>query len=226
MTACFERLLETGSCELGELTLRRDGSGVLVMGPGSGPDAPEAPREPESFRRWIRESDAGLYRPLSGARSLRHNWVRHCPDAATAQAVVEVIYPLALRHMALAARGSLKTAAWADVAGRQRGMYAAAAGLGSRGRAVAREVLCAGCVRGPVWAEALTDEGPASIPCPEPCGVLLALCRAAAAWERDPPRPRAADPGVRFADFGTSGNAVRETYLVRRASEEPDPIQL
>ncbi len=54
------------------------------------------------------------------------------------------------------------------------------------------------------------------IPCPEPCSVLVSLCREAALWQREPPSPAQADPNVAFAAFDAPGNEIREAYLAAR----------
>lgn len=212
----LDRILASGRGRLGEISLTREGGCIRVYGPGSAPGAPEAPADFEIFRRWIRETDDGHYRPLSGARSLRRNWVRTCPDPETAEEVVERVYPLALRHIQLRDEGRLEVTPGSEVIERQRGMYAAAGALGQEGRVVAREVLCSACVRGPLWDEAPGPGDDDDVPCPEPCGVLLALWRAAAGWEKGPPAPAAPDPEVRFAEFETPGNVAREAYLGRK----------
>ena len=42
---------------------------------------------------------------------------------------------------------------------------------------------------------------------------MVALCREAALWQKEPPEPVEPDASVAFADFPTPGNAIRETYL-------------
>ena len=94
---------------------------------------------------------------------------------------------------------------------RQRGRYRVAGELDAEGRERARDVLCGRCERTPAWAgEAASQE---AIPCPEPCSVMVALCREAALWQREPPAPTSADATVAFADFAAPGNEIREAYL-------------
>jgi hypothetical protein len=74
-------------------------------------------------------------------------------------------------------------------------------------------------VKRPVWRDdqaAPPLPGETTIPCPEPCSVLVSLCREAALWQRDPPPSSPIDPGVPFAAFEQPGNDVREAYLRAR----------
>jgi hypothetical protein len=69
-------------------------------------------------------------------------------------------------------------------------------------------------VKAPAWR----GDQPAvdQIPCPEPCGVLVSLCREAALWQKDRPQPADVDPYVAFAAFDVPGNEVRERFLGAR----------
>jgi hypothetical protein len=97
------------------------------------------------------------------------------------------------------------------VLGRQSGRYEVAARLSERGRAIASEVLCGECVKAPCWRGSVPAAG--EIPCPEPCSVLVALCREAALWEKDLPAPSQSDQSVGFAQFEQPGNEIRERVV-------------
>jgi hypothetical protein len=101
---------------------------------------------------------------------------------------------------------------------RQSGRYAAARELSAAGREAATRALCKRCVKAPVWHGATAS--PDTIPCPEPCSVLVSLCREAALWERATPEATGVDPSVAFADFEQPGNEVRESYLAMRREEK------
>ena len=122
-----------------------------------------------------------------------------------------------LLHQEQAARGTLRVVGFDEMVARQRGRYRVAGELDEEGRERARGALCGGCVRTPVWAGGTPGEG--AIPCPEPCSVMVALCREAALWQRQAPQPSSPDPTVPFADFSTPGNEVREAYLARTPAE-------
>lgn len=197
---------------LGEVTVAFRNETVELSGPRSGPDARELTETVEALREHVRTDDHGRYRPLSGARTMPGNWRVSLPESL-AEAAIQAIYPQALLHQQQAAQGTLRVATFDEVVARQRGRYLVAGELDGEGRWRARDALCGRCVRTSEWAgEKTTDDG---IPCPEPCSVMVALCREAALWQREPPQPSSTDPGVAFADFPTSGNEVREAYLAR-----------
>ncbi|MCY3647838.1 MAG: DR2241 family protein [Chloroflexi bacterium] len=197
---------------LGEVAVAfRDGQ-VEFSGPRSGPDAGELTGTVEALREHVRFDDQGRYRPLSGARTLPGNWHVSLPETL-AEAAIEAVYPQALLHQQQGEEGTLRVTTLDEVVVRQRGRYRIAAELDAEGRERARDALCGRCVRTPVWAEqAASDE---EIPCPEPCSVMIALCREAALWQRETPQPSSPYPEVAFADFPTPGNEVREAYLAR-----------
>ncbi len=185
---------------------------VELSGPRSGRDARELTGTVEALREHVRFDDHGRYRPLSGARTLPGNWRVSLPQGLT-EAAPQAIYPQALLHQRQAAQGTLQIIPLDEVVARQRGRYRIAGELDEEGRKRARDALCGRCVRTPVWAgEAAPEE---AIPCPEPCSVMVALCREAALWQREAPEPSSPDPQVPFADFSTPGNEVREAYLAR-----------
>lgn len=197
---------------LGEVAVVfRDGQ-VELSGPRSGTDAREITSTVEALREHVRADDHGRYRPLSGARTMPGNWRVSLP-ANLAEAAMEAIYPQALLHQRQAAQGTLHVVPLDEVVARQRGRYRIAGELEAEGQERARDALCGRCVRTPAWAEQAAPED--TIPCPEPCSVMIALCREAALWQREPPQPSSTDSEVAFADFPTPGNEVREAYLAR-----------
>ena len=193
----------------------RDGRAEL-RGPRAGTDAVALAPTVEALRERVRFDDRGRYRPLSGARTLPGGWRVSLPEELAA-AAIEAVYPQALLHREQAARGTLRIATFADVIARQRGRYRVAGELGGEGRERARDALCGQCVRTPAWAGEGAPDDDDAIPCPEPCSVLVALCREAALWEREPPEPVRPDPAVAFADFAAAGNEIREAYLAGAA---------
>ena len=197
---------------LGEVAVVFREGRVELRGPRSGPDATELAGTIEALREHVRLDDHGRYRPLSGARTMPGNWRASLPENLT-EAAIEAIYPQALLHQQQAAQGTLRVVTFEDVVARQRGRYRIAGELGAEGRERARAALCGQCVRTPVWG----GEAPSSdaMPCPEPCSVMVALCREAALWQREAPGASSPDPQVPFADFSSPGNEIREAYLAR-----------
>ena len=180
----------------------------------TGPRAGHAPRTleatVEALRGRVRFDDRGRYRPLSGARTMPGGWRAVLP-ARLAGAALEAVYPQAVLHQAQAAAGRLRVVPFAETVARQRGREHAAAELDAAGRERARATLCGNCVRTPVWAGESADAE--AIPCPEACGLLLALCREAARWREAPPPSAPPDADAPYAAFDTPGNEVREAYL-------------
>lgn len=202
----------------GELTLFVGVDAIVLAGPGREPGAREVEADAVRIRALARVAADGRYRPLSGARTLARDW--HCRPATleALSAMLDVVYPLAECHIAAWAEGRLHIVSLDQVLGRQSGRYAVAAALSEPGRRAAASVLCARCVRVPVWEDAaVTASEPEEtiIPCPEPCSVLVSLCREAALWEAERPRPAPVDPEVPFAAFDVPGNEIRERYLSR-----------
>lgn len=207
---------------LGELTIVREGGRTVLRGPGLPRET--LPASQDALRRHTRTDASGRYRPLSGARTLPPGWEVETGPALPLDVAIETVYPLALAHMRQFAAGSLRVVSLDEVLGRQTGRYADALRLPGEGRALAAELLCGQCVRVPVWwGKACAAE---EIPCPEPCSVLVALCREAALWEDEPPGAATPDPAVSFAGFETPGNELREAYLAARGlqpEEKPAP---
>jgi len=198
---------------LGQLTLCLEETGLAVIaGPGTGDDQVLA--TPDALRERVRHDERGRYRPLSGAKSMPGGWFARVAPNGLPDAL-EALYPLALVHIAAAECGELRIVPLDQVLERQAGRYRAAAQLDADGRDVASEVLCRGCVRVPVW-RGVPAAAVLSIPCPEPCSVLVSLCREAALWQQSLPAPTAASPDIAFAAFETPGNEVREAYLAAR----------
>jgi sirohydrochlorin cobaltochelatase len=193
--------------QVGELGIEPDGGGWLVSTPGT----PAPGVSLSDLLAWARSDVAGRYRPLPGARSLRPGLRVRCSDAASLRSAIDAVYPLATTHLAQHAAGELRIVPLRSALDRQTGRYEAARSLSAQGEAVARAELCGRCLKAPVWAGALVEGG--AIPCPEPCSVMVSLCREIALWEPQPPAPAAVDATVPFAAFETPGNEVREATL-------------
>jgi sirohydrochlorin cobaltochelatase len=211
-------LLNAQSFTFGELTVERSDAGAIVRSPHAA-STTKLDGDPETVRRWARFDDSGDYRPLAGAKSLRPGFAVNVPDDAALEEVLDAVYPLARLHADQLRAGALRTVPLAPVLGRQTGRYAVAATLSVAGQEAATSALCARCVKTPAWNGA--PARPATIPCPEPCSVLVSLCRDAAIWEKAMPPAAPLDPAAPFADFEAPGNPIREDCLSRlRAAGE------
>jgi hypothetical protein len=208
-------MVAPGATVLGEVTLTSacDGSSVRVAGPPGDGDPFRFEATCEQLREWVRTDARGRYRPLPGARTMRQGWEATVRGESVA-AVAGAIYPLAEEHCAQATTGTLRVLPLAQVLGRQTGRYRLAVELDSTGRKAAARVLCGQCVKQPLWRGDQWDGE--SIPCPEPCSVLVSLCREAAAWQTQPPASHAPNPNIAYAAFDEPGNELREAYLRTR----------
>jgi hypothetical protein len=200
------------AASMGELTLLIGLDETVIAGPGPDPGVTELLPHPEVVRVHNRFDSGGHYRPLSGLRNLPRDWHVRLPNLEAFSAALDAIYPLAQTHIAAHAGGTLEVVTLDEVFARQEGRYRVAAQLSEGGRALVRRALCASCVRVPFWAgERHLPEG--GIPCPEPCSVVLSLCREAALWETERPESVPPDPSIPFAAFEEPGNPLREAFL-------------
>lgn len=167
---------------------------------------------------FVRTDDRGRYRPLSGARTMPRGWLYAARSGEERDAAIEGVYPLAAVHARQFKQGVLRVVSLDEVLSRQSGRYERTSGLSAAGRERARRLVCGECVRTPVWdsdiVRGLDSASRTTIPCPEPCSVLVAFCREAALWQADTPAPVAADPEMAWAAFEEPGNELRERYLL------------
>ena len=193
----------------GQLEIAETGTGTTAGVPGEPVRVLES--NSEAVAAFVRHGYDGRYRPLSGAKTLPRGWEVTINHEFPLDEALEAVYPLSTVHRRLFADGKLEIVPLEAVLSRQSGRYESSSALSARGRQLAVATLCGECVRSPVWAEAdCPEEG---IPCPEPCSVMVALCREAALWEANPPARAPIDPGVAFAAFEEPGNTLRERYL-------------
>ena len=205
--------------QLGELTVEFAGDEAIIHGPSTGGEEREVECEPTALVAWTRFDDLGRYRPLRGARTMRHDWRTRCSKERLEEAL-DAVYPLALHHITDWTNGNLRLVGLDEVLSRQSGRYELSSKLAQEARDAAAEVLCARCVKVPVWRGERPERD--DIPCPEPCSVLVSLCREAAIWEEGLPEPVEPESSVQFADFETAGNEIREAYLRVRLAATSD----
>ncbi len=205
---------------LGELTVEPIDGGWRIRGPRSGSEAPAVEPSPSVVRQHVRYDDASRYRPLSGARTVPSHWQITVTSDQAVFGVVDVVYPLAIAHIDQAATGSLRPCSLAETLPRQSGRYEDSSALTAHGRRAAVAALCDNCVRTPQWSEERATAA-YRIPCPEPCSVMVALCREAAIWEQDPPPPSPIDLALPFAALDVTGNEMREAWLAQSRTPVP-----
>jgi hypothetical protein len=203
---------------VGQLTVTIGEDEAVIEGPPAAGSVAELPADPEAVRAHVRFDAAGRYRPLPGSLDLPGGWRARFERLEDLDAAIDAVYPLGTIHAAQWADGTLRVVSLEEVLARQSGRYESSSGLSDAGRERASAVLCSQCARTPVWPFRAADgrpQGPEplSLPCPEPCSVLVSLCREAAAWEADAPPSSEPDAAVPFAAFETPGNAIREALI-------------
>ena len=196
----------------GEVEFRCGGNAVTIRRAGDERLANVLAADIDAIRERVRTDELGRYRPLPGARTMPSGWEVRCGPGEV-DGVLDEIYPLARTHLQQWVAGELRLVSLDDVLARQAGRYAVAAKLDDVGRSAAREVLCGVCVKAPVWAG---DSPGNDIPCPEPCSVMVSLCREAALWQDERPERTTPDALVPFAAFDTPGNEIREAFFEKR----------
>lgn len=194
---------------LGELEIHVEPRASWIEVPASGVRIIAS--NPGAVAEFVRHGDDGRYRPLSGAKTLPSGWKVFATGKFPLEAAINAVYPLATLHQRQLAAGTLEVVSLDEVLTRQSGRYESTSSLTPAGRSRATTTLCHQCVRLPVWNGAAC--GPDQIPCPEPCSVMIALCREAALWEADPPVRTPIDSSKPFAAFDEPGNELRERYL-------------
>lgn len=209
-------VIELPPFRLGQVMLEITLDTVVAVGPPGAAEPRNFACTAEELRDFLRTDDAGRYRPLPGAMTMRSNW--QASVTGTLAEITEAIYPLAGEHTAQADDGTLRLVSLEEVLARQTGRYQVAAKLDGQGREVAAKVLCGQCVKQPLWRGEVWDGQ--SLPCPEPCSVMVSLCREAALWQASPPAPRRPDPALAYANFEEPGNEIRETYLRARYGDQ------
>lgn len=210
----IDSLVEPHRFQLGEVTVVRQSDGYEMLGPGATAASEENALSPEAFRQWVRHTEAGQYRPLSGSLGMRRNWRRRYADVETLVAELEMLYPLALAHLWQFRAGRLSVVPPEEVL-KRHGVRLVPGEV--RALHAVQEVLCSRCVRCPMW-DRDAALGVGQVPCPEPCSVWVSLCRRALHWARHPPAAEDASATVGFADFGVAGNSLRVEVCRRLAA--------
>ena len=159
-------------------------------------------RDAEAAVAIAQYDDAGTYRPLKTAPSLRHGWSLVLADAAAVRVALDLFYPGRLPAYAAWRRGTLRTTPLRATLGRQTGMYRVAAKIADEQVNELVGTFCrsdGGCLRAIQWkrdaagappstllppqkfdpAYDQTGRGEAVIPllCQEPCNLLVAEAR-------------------------------------------------
>lgn len=209
--ALLRSLLEQGSVHIGEIAIERDGSDFVLLGPPGEVERQEMDLPTEAFRQWVRRTEEGAYRPLSGALTLRRGWKRRCAGLAQLIEDLDAIYPMALQHLHLFRQGRLPGVGPSEVLARQGVLKDGEEAEPALAETVTAS-LCSRCARVPAWGDR-PNMAANAIPCPEPCSLWVSLYRVGAGWGDERPEPAEPDLAVGFAEFTKPGNPTREALL-------------
>lgn len=142
----------------------------------------EALREVDSvaaLREIVKGDEAGAFRPLRGAPTLRRGWRMEGLAVGALVEALDVLYPTAV---ALWAQEKPPVTEFAETAARQTGMYRIAQVMtaGQLERTI-REVCAQGCLRRRLWKPlspaADIPAGTLPLLCPEACNYFVAQAR-------------------------------------------------
>jgi sirohydrochlorin cobaltochelatase len=156
----------------------------------------------EDARALATQDDAGNYRPLKSAPTLRRGWLLSLADVASLRRALDYFYPAAIGEWLALCEGRLRATSLRQTVSRQTGMYRV---TGKITTAQADELAgenCAsagGCLRTILWKIEDGGAAPSSLPpekfavdfdqtgagervipllCAEMCNVLVAAARA------------------------------------------------
>jgi sirohydrochlorin cobaltochelatase len=186
-----------------------DGSFVLLHREDDARDGLTIHNGAEAAVELARFDDAGTYRPLKTAPTLRHGWKLSVSDIADLRLALDHFYPGRLPAFLAFRNGDLVTTSFRETLERQSGMYRIAAQIGEEQADELIGRFCrsdGGCLRTILWkrdrsgtapstklpAEKFdpqndqTSGGKAVVPllCQEACNLLVAEARAVVQAER------------------------------------------
>jgi sirohydrochlorin cobaltochelatase len=110
-----------------------------------------------------RLDDAGNYRPLKTAPTLRHGWKIFARDPLQIERVIDTIYPGRLAMLHAFKSGELTTTSLRETLNRQSGMYRVAAKISDEQIDDLVGDFCrsdGGCLRTILWKRDASDKGP------------------------------------------------------------------
>jgi 4Fe-4S iron-sulfur cluster binding domain/DR2241 stabilising domain len=141
---------------------------------------------------WADSTLQGTFRPNKAAPSLRTGWRCHAANEADLAWALDQLYPGALADWHAWETGTAVITSFRDFMARQTGMYRGTQNLTDT---QADQVATAGCdsslcLRRRCWPTPGLDTAPAgsnlSVPCLEPCALLLEFARWTARQSREP----------------------------------------
>lgn len=192
LTAFLQSLFVEGRFVIGEILVREDWTLRHVADAA----ATELERfgQPAAAREICRYDEAGQFRALKTAPTLRRGWLLQLPDAEATRVALDFFYPAALGLLRASREGRLAVTPFRETLGRQTGMYRVTQKISDEQALEVIRATCNsedGCLRRVLWpldesgARAFTGDkiSPASRPgeapllCRELCNLAVAACR-------------------------------------------------
>lgn len=206
--------LAEGRCRIGQISIGGDERGGFALRhrlDGSRTDL-ECFERAEDARVIGTNDDAGVYRPLKSALSLRRGWLLALPDAAAVCLALDYFYPAALGQWLAWRESRLRVTSLRQTVSRQTGMYRITGLITTKQADELIGANCSssgGCLRTILWK--IEEDGAAatSLPaekfltefdqtgaaekvipifCSEICNILVAAARPKVKSEMAPPK--------------------------------------
>lgn len=181
-----------GEVKLNDLLLRAEGptfSACHYANRDTPVDRLEVLKQAEDAHRLGCYTEAGEYRPLRSAPTLRRGWILRGLSETEFCLFVDLIYPAAIAHHAMAKQGVLRVCSFEEVAARQSGLYTVIRKLKEdQVRSLAGKICGEGrCWKQPLWSVHMGEmkpviqkvgvQGSWNIPCPEPCSYWISIAQ-------------------------------------------------
>jgi sirohydrochlorin cobaltochelatase len=197
LTQAFAEWIAGGGRQLGEIHIAPAGNG-FVLSHRDETNVPTALAEftgPEAARELAHFDDAGKFRPLKTAPTLRHGWRLNLADLAELRRALDYFYPGMIGIWACHQRGTLTAVPLRDTLARQSGMYAVTKQISDTQAQTMIGDFCrtdGGCLKRILWPIApgvpvtslpaekfAATSTPDSLPllCHEACNLLVARAR-------------------------------------------------
>jgi len=150
---------------IGQLEIERREGGFVVSHRDDAGRSDLREHEIEDAFEIARFDDAGNYRPLKTAPTLRHGWKIFARDVLQLEQVIDTIYPGRLAMLRAFKSGELTTTSLRETLNRQSGMYRVAAKISDEQIDDLVGDFCrseGGCLRTILWKRDASDKGPSS----------------------------------------------------------------
>jgi sirohydrochlorin cobaltochelatase len=176
LTAALAAWLAGGGARVGQVAIHSTPEGFELRH-----HEDEARGDLTLFTRWedarslANTDDAGAFRPLKTAPTLRHGWRLALHEVGAVRKALDYFYPAMLGVAESFSRGDLTTVPLRAMLARQSGMYAVTKTIGDEQARAMIDRFCAGCLKRRLWE----IDAPNPTPVPFSVGELPLLCHEA-----------------------------------------------